>query len=400
MQTPPISFDRPWITQIAWQVLQTTDAEILSYGSSAIAYAGTGEDSRGLFLISGTAIVGPEQRDWSFVLKVFRALPDGSTSGESTPHYWKREELAYRSGLLDALPDGLAIPSCYCASETPDGALLLCLEHILPTLESPWPLSRLRLTAYHLGLFNGRYAAANPLPQHNWLSRDMTQTWAEENAYTVDLIERFPMSEVPALRMAFPTAIATPWLRLWDHRSACFRTLVNLPRTLCHHDAGHRNLFDRVDPEGRQATVLIDWELVGYGAIGEELGNLFGPALINFEVPAEEADVLFHTLLEGYIDGLQDAGWNGSQVEVRLAFLLSSLFRWGFAATGWPIAVATDESGKAEKQTRDQWGRPMEEVYSQWAGISYYLSGFIAEVLGQLRADGTAERNAFGAGRI
>jgi hypothetical protein len=248
------------------------------------------------------------------------------------------------------------------------------------------PLSRFRLAAYHLGVYNGQYLVGRPLPQHEWLSNGMTRIWAEENAYTLALIEQADAWESAPLRLAFPYPVRQRLLHLWSERHAYYRALDSLPKVICHHDAGHRNLFADRSEAGTERTCLIDWELVGYGAIGEELGNLFAPAIINFEVGPEYADDLASAIVDGYTEGLRSIGWQGDGRAVRLGFAISAVFRWVFAAAGWPVAIVTDQSGQAQRQTFEQWGRPMEQVYQQWAGLAYYLLD-LAEEVETLRVD-------------
>jgi hypothetical protein len=370
--TPPLlNLDR--VTPIVRAVLSRSDATVLTWQSEPIAYAATGADSRGLFRVYGTAQSGEAEDEWAVVLKVFRPLSDGSTDLPTSDHYWKREALAYTSGILDALPPGLVAPQCYGVEEGEDGSLWLWLEAVHSHVASPWPLSRFRRAASHLGMFHAPYLLGKPLPQYAWLSKGMTRIWAEENAYTLDLIAQEEAWDASPLRQAFPRPVRQRLLEFWTKRQRYYEVLDALPQTLCHHDAGHRNLFAVLSEAGLEQTLLIDWELVGYGAIGEELANLFGPALINFEIRPDQAQEFAKALVEGYVEGLHTMGWQGEVPLVRLGFAISSLFRWGFVAAGWPVAIVTDQSGKAEKQTWEQWGRPMEEVYAQWAGLAYYL---------------------------
>ena len=370
--------------RIARSALSQPEAALLSWQSEPIAYAGIGAESRGLFRLSGAALVAEKQCPWEATLKVFKPLPDGSTLLPSSDHYWKRESLAYTSGILDTLPEGLAAPRCYEAEDMPDGSLWLWLESVQSLVSPPWPLSRFRLAAYHLGMFNGQYLVGMPLTAHEWLSKGMTRIWAQENAYTVELIRQEAPWETAPLRQAFPQPARMRLLRLWEERDVYYRALASLPQTLCHHDAGHRNLFAIRNEAGADQTLLLDWELVGWGAIGEELGNLFAPALINFEVRFEQAEELAATIVDGYVEGLHAVGWQGDVRMIRLGFAILAIFRWGFAAAGWPVAIATDQSGRAERQTWEQWGRSMEEVYPQWAGLTYYLLD-LAEEADKLR---------------
>ncbi len=379
MQLSPDLLNLDRVTRIMRRSSPDPEATIVSWQSEPIAYASVGADSRGLFRIGATALTNGQPTPWEAVLKVFRPLPDHSTTLPASDHYWKREALAYTSGLLASLPDGLSIPRCYEAEEMGDGSFWLWLEKAQSHVPAPWPLSRFRLAAYHLGLFNGPYLAGRPLPEYAWLSKGMTRIWAEENVYTLALIAQAEAWESPPLRLAFPYPVRQRLLRLWEERHAYYSALDALPKTICHHDAGHRNLFAGRTEDGKEQTVLIDWELVGYGAIGEDLGNLFAPALINFEVAPDQAEELAVAILDGYLEGLRSTGWQGDAQMVRLGFAISTIFRWVFAASGWPVAIVTDQSGQAQRQTLEQWGRPMEQVYQQWAGLTYYLLNLAEE---------------------
>ncbi|MCW3052340.1 MAG: hypothetical protein JWN14_1510 [Chthonomonadales bacterium] len=380
MPLSPDLLNQDCVTRIMRCALSCPDATLVSWQCEPIAYAAVGMDSRGLFRVRGTALTTGQVENWEVILKVFRPLENGSTTLPTSAHYWKREALAYTSDLLASLPEAVRIPRCYEVEEQEDGSLWLWLEKVETQLAPPWPLSRFRLAATHLGLWNAPYLTGRPLPQHAWLSKGMTHIWAEENAYTIPLIAQTDAWESVALRLAFPYPVRERLLKLWSEREAYYHALDALPQTLCHHDAGHRNLFAVRDHLGEEQTCLIDWELVGYGAIGEELGNLFAPALINFEIEPAQAEALTAALLEGYIEGLRAVGWQGDAQSVRVGFMISALFRWGFAAAGWPVAIITDQSGGAERQTWEQWERPMEQVYQQWAGLTYYLLDLAEEI--------------------
>lgn len=369
------------ITHIVQCILADSEATLLSWQCDPITYASVGVESRGLFRLHGMAMTESRNSTWSVILKVFRPLPDGSTTPADSSHYWKREGLAYTSDLLEDLPEGVRVPSCYGLEEMEDGSLWLWLEEAQSDMPPPWPLSRFRLAAYHLGLWNGRFLLPHSLPEYPWLSREMTRVWAEENAYTLDLIAQSEVWQNPPLSVAFVQPVRERLLRLWKERERFYTILAALPQTICHHDAGHRNVFACHSSAGQAQTLLIDWELVGYGAIGEELGNLFATALINFEVEPHLAEAFAQTLLDGYAEGLHAAGWQGDPRTIRTGFAIAAVFRWVFAAAGWPVAIATDSSGRAERQTWEQWGKPMEQVYHQWAGLAYFLLDFLSDAL-------------------
>ena len=94
---------------------------------------------------------------WSLILKIIigsRGGESGSLSG-----YWKREALAYQSGLLRNLPGDLSAPTCYGVTEVParaDGVeeAWIWLEEITQVDKLPWTFDRLQQVARTLGHFN------------------------------------------------------------------------------------------------------------------------------------------------------------------------------------------------------------------------------------------------------
>ena len=97
----------------------------------------------GVHRIAGTARHAGQDRQWSAVLKILN--PAGSTD-ERSWNYWRREGLAYRSGLLTSLPGGLAAPRLLHAGGGRDGQDWLWLEEV-PDVGERWPLSRYQLAA-------------------------------------------------------------------------------------------------------------------------------------------------------------------------------------------------------------------------------------------------------------
>lgn len=371
--------DRNDLTAIVRKVLGSDTPILSDWRYDAIAYASVGEETRGLFRLQGTALDGGQTRAWSVVLKAFRALADGSNREPMHAHYWKREPQLYASNIVKDLPQGLTIPCCFGVQENEQG-LWLWLEDVQEALSPPWPLERYGEIAHLYGQYQAHYLTGrSALPPYAWLSRDATRAWALENAYLIELLEREDLREHPNIRRAFPTSIAECLLTLWAERERFNSVLARLPQTFCHHDAGHRNLLARENASGAREYVLLDWELAGQGAIGEELANLVIPALINFEVPSDQAQELEQTVLSSYLSGLQSEGWKGNVDDARMGYSIAAVFRWAFAAAGWPLAIQADESGNAEAQTFRQWGRPMEEVRTQWAGIAMHLLNLIGD---------------------
>ena len=129
---------------------------------------GGASEGLGLYRVTGSARVGGATRPWALVCKVC-APANGADPGAWD--YPPREPLAYGSGLLAALPGGLAAPRCLAVEAQPDGTTRLWLEAVADAHPGPWPLDRYALVARRLGRFNGAYLAGAPLPDQPWLSR-------------------------------------------------------------------------------------------------------------------------------------------------------------------------------------------------------------------------------------
>ena len=118
------------LAPVVRRALGTSDAAVVDWravpiggGMGAALGAGT------LHRVSGTARTGDAARSWSLVRKRLRPPAGGagfSLSGDDpgAQTYWKREALAYGSGLLRDLPAGFAAPRCHGIEEHPDGIVL------------------------------------------------------------------------------------------------------------------------------------------------------------------------------------------------------------------------------------------------------------------------------------
>ena len=74
-----------------------------------------------IYRLQGLAMAGGEARNWSLILKVIR--PEKQFDDSRGYRYWKREALAYQSGLLQELPCGVTAPRCYDINENTDGSV-------------------------------------------------------------------------------------------------------------------------------------------------------------------------------------------------------------------------------------------------------------------------------------
>jgi hypothetical protein len=188
------------------------------------------------------------------VLKVVR---DGGDEGrwparadERDPYYWRREPLAYVSGVNE--PFG--VPHVRACVERPDGSVALWLEDC--GTAPPWTVERLHDVAQRLGR-----AQALSVPDQPWL--------------------------VPGF--------LPEYLRLHGIDDDC-APLAALPQVLCHNDFHPGNVL----ADGS----VIDWAYCGVGAAGLDAGVLVVDALADGAIPPHEADPLADAVWQGYRRGL------------------------------------------------------------------------------------------------
>jgi hypothetical protein len=81
-----------------------------------------------IFRLAGTATVAGGDQPWSMILKTIQ--PEAEFNDPSGYRYWKREALAFQSGILYELPGQVTAPSCYDVCENPDGSIWICMEEV------------------------------------------------------------------------------------------------------------------------------------------------------------------------------------------------------------------------------------------------------------------------------
>jgi hypothetical protein len=307
--------DQAALTPFVRQALDSESAVVID---SQVAPIGGGARHT-LYRFAGSAQAQGTLVPWSLVLKIVPA----STSDDEPASwcYWKREALAYQSGLLADLPGGLRAPRCFGVVELSGGDNWLWLEEITDGAAERWTRERFTTVARHLGSFSAAYLTGRPLPTYPWLSQRWFRGKVASAASAVAELPR--LVDHLLLRPAFPGDTAARVLQLWDERDVFCTAIERLPQTLCHLDAFPRNLFVRNTDGGEVQIVAIDWEFAGVSALGAELASLVGGSLLFDEADLAEADDLEAAVFASYLEGLRDVGWRGDQQLVRLGYTLA-----------------------------------------------------------------------------
>ncbi|QSO52694.1 phosphotransferase [Alicyclobacillus curvatus] len=300
------------------------DVQLIDWEPSPIHWSPSNEVTDGLWQMSGTASRGAGSISWSMVIKTVK--PVKSHSDASHYNYWKREVLAYQSGVTDCLPDSVRAPRCLMLEERPEGTVRLWLERIVDVSPGSWSMTHYARAARALGRFNGVYLSGRPLPDYASLSRSWMRSWVTEcMKYVGKACLELDTWGNPYLRALTHAKTRQRFERLLHQRDHLITTLECLPRVFCHNDAWRPNLF-LPETDARQMA-MIDWAFCGIGGVGEELGRFFGLTLHVNDMTQTDATSLMDTLFESYLDGLTYEGWHGDSRVVRFGFAASAALR-------------------------------------------------------------------------
>ncbi len=110
------TIDTVTLTPLVQQSIQRDKAEIIDWKMETL-HGGLSLNSD-IHRFSGAARDEEEVLPWALILKIIRSL-DGQDDPASL-NYWKREALAYQSGLLDQLPDRIRARAALGLLSNPD----------------------------------------------------------------------------------------------------------------------------------------------------------------------------------------------------------------------------------------------------------------------------------------
>ena len=132
--------------------------------------------------------------------------------------------------------------------------------------------------------------------------------------------------------------------KAWDERDEILDALDRLPQVFSHQDAFVRNLFAQRMPGGGDQLVGVDWSYSGPAPLGSELTALVGASMFLGTIPFSEAGRLEQLAVEGYLAGLDDAGWRGNPDLVRFGYIAGHFWRYFLGALiGEGTSIFLDE---------------------------------------------------------
>ncbi|HEX7434806.1 MAG TPA: hypothetical protein VF326_14240 [Anaerolineaceae bacterium] len=349
------------LTPLVRHCLEHPEAGLIDWEYTALQ---GGSFNSEIYLFTGNARVRGEILPWSMILKIIRS-PDGKDEPASLT-YWKREALAYQSGLLDQLPGILCTPRCFGIVEQSGLEIWLWLEKIVDEPGGAWSLDQYGHSANHLGLFNGVYFENRTLPQEPWLSKGRLRAWVGDNGPEIPPNIRAH----PLVARAWPNDIYERMLRVWSEHETWIGEIERQPQTLSHLDAFRRNLFSRPGKQGRLQTVLIDWAFVGSAAPGEEIAPLVAASLNFLDIDISQASALDQVVFEGYLEGLREAGWRGDPHALRSTYVKAAILRYCIGVSGVAFMVADENKHTMLEQV---FGHPLDELVDVWGKSNRFL---------------------------
>jgi hypothetical protein len=325
LETKPLELeiDQLALTDLVAKALDRPALRITDWKAQQL-HGGMEWDSA-VFRFQGQASDNGDTLPWSLVLKAVK--PTQAASKPNGVRYWKREVLAYQSGLLHRLPGGnVSAPTCYDVQERPDGSIWLWMEDVREDIASPWSIEQFAVAARHFGQFNGAYLAGRELPGESWVTHRWLRQYVEDAAPMVEFIRSNPKDKI-VMNLYGGDSLAQI-LAVWDEHEAILDFLDRLPQVFCHQDAFKGNLFTH-----RGKTIAIDWGYSGIAPVGAELVALVPGSIGMFEIPVDQIGELDQSCFESYLKGLREAGWSGDPKLVRMGYAITCLLRYPIGAS-------------------------------------------------------------------
>jgi hypothetical protein len=248
---------------------------------------------------------------------------------------WRFEYDLHEAGVPALLPPGMRTPILHHV-DTPDPDHLLLWWERIHERTTGWSLEEYARAAFLLGRLAARRragAAVNEaLPQvcHQPPNRALR--------YLVE--SRVLMAAVPEIRGSVlweHPVVAAALERLKEHRlqsdllrfadsvPTLLDLLDTLPLTYAHGDASPQNIL--VDERDPQTFVVIDWGLGTLLPVGFDLGQLLIGPVHAGQVDPDEIPAIDEVILQPYVDGLSEDGFEVPLEVVRTGYHVSLALR-------------------------------------------------------------------------
>jgi hypothetical protein len=332
------------------------------------------------------ALAGPA----SVVVKRIAPAAGGSphwraATDPADPFFWEREALAYESGFFGDRRTGIRAADCYLVDRR-DDAVDLYLEDVRGRPGTRWDVADYARAAEQLGRF---HAIAPPPADGAAWPRGLTffEAYAARREHLYANAEEIVRAPATALDGEALRELGAPIRRLWEQRDRIFRFCAELPPVRCHNDFWSPNLF-AAPPAGanepESETVAIDLAYAGIGPPGHDAANLVVDAVMDFFVPAGDAQALWDAVAAAYRRGLA-TGLPADVVRAseRVMEMTAALkFAWLVPAT---FQAARD--AQARERLAHRHG-DADAFFRRRAAALRFAGGYVEHTLAKLHAGG------------
>lgn len=298
--------------------LRRPNAILLDSDIEPVDHRITSPGTVGLYRVSGTAVDGIEQLDWSLFVKVLQSPRHwpGHLEDQTRRVPWDYEVDLYWSTLRYAMPGGLRLPELYRVYDAGDQRLAMWMQDIR-TADVAWDLPRFRRAATLLGRLNARMTVEDLLPS--------SASFVPGEPLRVAP----PLGDNPLIDGQDPT-LRSDLKKLAARIPALVDSLDAIPRAMVHGDASPQNLL--VPADAPDAFVPIDWSARGLVAVGYDLAQLvIGYANTGRIVPLQ-LPMLTDVVVDAYAAGLAQEGMPVDPWDVRYGMETTLVLRNAFAS--------------------------------------------------------------------
>jgi hypothetical protein len=301
----------------------------------------------------------------SLILKVVRRGVDADpgalwVSGEDPSHrnYWKREWLAFDTGLLDRLPGRLRAPQVVLTTQPAEDECWIWMSDVRGRHGATLTDEDYTTIARDVGTTQGAYAAGE-LPDDEWLSRSWLRGWVGACERLVDVLRDDPLTDD---RLAPLRPCRDRVLALWDAREELLGIVESAPQTLVHCDFWPANLF--VDDDGH--AVAVDWSQIGIGGLAQDLDQITLDTVWMQVRPNCSLDLLERLIVPAYAEGARTAGADVTDAQVRRWYAAAAgvHYAWMAGAVAQRSRDASDVAGQEER-----FGRPFADLVADRARV-------------------------------
>jgi len=319
-----------------------------AFHASAITHRAVAGGTAGLWRITVQGANPP------FSLIVKRIAPVGgvaarwqATRDPDDPFYWAREAIAYETEFFGDEAAGMRSAQCYLVDQRED-EYDLYLEDVRGELGTGWGIARYVLAAEHLGRFQA--AATRLTSDASWLGgTPFFEAYLARREELYARAEAIVCVPAPHLDSEGLRELGAPIRRLWENRDRVLAFCAELPSTRCHNDFWSPNLFSTQDAD---QTVAIDLAYAGLGAPGHDVANLVTDAVLDFFVPASEAQWLWDEVADGYSRGLSNGLSAGHVRAAKVVMTLTAALKFGWLVPATFQVASTPEGVARIAKTR------------------------------------------------